>query len=143
MRWEKRSETPLAVRKSESQSRTLFPTAKGETPYIPKSLSDKPLSATNQECANGRGRSGGQIARGHPKASPRPRQLPFLAPALRELESACRVSIFRDAVTVRTVCFSGALRRSPEGVSSSLRPKPPASICSVQIKPVARKRGYN
>ena len=28
-------------------------------------------------------------------------------PALRELESACRASILRDAVTVPTVCFSG------------------------------------
>ena len=52
------------------------------------------------------------------KASPRPRQPLFAVPALRELESACRVSILWDAVTVPTVCFSGALRGSPEGVSS-------------------------
>ena len=70
---------------------------------------------------NGRGRFGGQTARGHPKASPQPRQPLFSVPALRELESACRASILWDAVTVPAVCFSGALRGSPEGVSSSLR----------------------
>ena len=63
-------------------------------------------------------------------------QKPLLGPGtppfavLRELESACRVGIFWDAVTVPTVCFSGVLRGSPEG-SSSLRPKPSASICSI------------
>ena len=46
------------------------------------------------KCVNGRGRFGGQTAGGQPKASPRPRQPPFAAPALRELESACRVGIF-------------------------------------------------
>ena len=35
------------------------------------------------------------------------------ASILGELESACRVSILCDALTVRTVCFSGALRGSP------------------------------
>ena len=50
-----------------------------------------------------------------PKASFRPRQPCFAAPALRELESACRVSIFWDAVTVPTVCFSKALRVTREG----------------------------
>ena len=48
-------------------------------------------------------------------AAPEVTQKPFLGlkqplfavPALRELESACRVSIFWDAVTVPTVCFSG------------------------------------
>ena len=35
----------------------------------------------------------GQIAGGHPRASPRPRQPLFAVPALRELKSACRVSI--------------------------------------------------
>ena len=43
--------------------------------------------------AIGRGRFGGQTASGHPKAFPRPRQPLFAVPALRELESACRVSI--------------------------------------------------
>ena len=43
--------------------------------------------------ANGRGRFGGQIARGHPKAFAQPRQPLFALPALRELECACRVSI--------------------------------------------------
>ena len=42
--------------------------------------------------ANGRGRSGGQTAGGDPKAS-RLKQPLFAVPALRELESACRVSV--------------------------------------------------
>ena len=42
---------------------------------------------------NGRGRFDGQTAGGHPKAFPRPNQPLFAVPALRELESACRVSI--------------------------------------------------
>ena len=45
------------------------------------------------QCVNGLGRSGGQTAGGHPKAFPRPRQPLSAVPALRELESACRVSI--------------------------------------------------
>ena len=49
--------------------------------------------ASSQECLNGRGRSGGQTAGGHPKAFPRPRQPLFAVPALRELDSACRFSI--------------------------------------------------
>ena len=44
------------------------------------------------------------------KAFPRPRQPLFAVPALRELESACRVSILLDAVTVPAVCFSGVFR---------------------------------
>ena len=43
--------------------------------------------------ANGRGRFGGQIAGGHPKAFPWPKKPLFAVPALRELESACTVSI--------------------------------------------------
>ena len=43
--------------------------------------------------ANGRGRSGGQTAGGDPEAFPRLEQPLFAVPALRELESACRVSI--------------------------------------------------
>ena len=43
--------------------------------------------------ANGRGRFGGQTAGGDPKAFPRLKQPLFAVPALRELESACRVSI--------------------------------------------------
>ena len=57
-------------------------------------------------------------------------QKPFLGPGSADIErarSACRVSILWDAVTVPTVCISGILR----GRSSSLRPKPFASICSV------------
>ena len=49
--------------------------------------------AFHPEWANGRGRFGEQAAGGHPKASPRPKQPLFGVPALRELESACRVSI--------------------------------------------------
>ena len=45
--------------------------------------------------ANGRGRPGGQTARGHRKAFPRPRKPLLAVPASRELESACRVSIAR------------------------------------------------
>ena len=65
---------------------------------------------------------------GHPQAFPRPRQPLLAVLALRELESACKVS-----VTVCTVCFSGVFRWLPplpgRGVSRSLRPKPFASIC--------------
>ena len=50
-----------------------------------------------------------------PKTLSSAQAAPSAAPALRELDSA---------VTVPTVCFSGWLRGSPEGVSSSLRPKP-------------------
>ena len=46
------------------------------------------------QCANGHGHSGGQTAGGHPKACPRPRQPVLAVSALRELESACKVSIF-------------------------------------------------
>ena len=73
----------------------------------------------------------GTDCRRAPKSLSSAQAAPFAAPTLRELESACRVSIFWDAVTVSTVCFSGVLRGSPEGVSSSLRPKPSVSICSV------------
>ena len=45
------------------------------------------------ECVNGRGRSGGQTAIGHLKAFPRPQQPLVSVLALRELKSACRVSI--------------------------------------------------
>ena len=44
--------------------------------------------------ANGRGRCGGQTAGGDPEALPRLKQPLFAVPALRELESACRVSIW-------------------------------------------------
>ena len=42
---------------------------------------------------------------------PWPIQPIFAVPALRELESACRVSILWDAVTVPTGCFAGFLGR--------------------------------
>ena len=50
------------------------------------------LSCQKVMC-NGCGRFGGQIAGGYPKAFPQPRQPLFALPTLRELESACRVSI--------------------------------------------------
>ena len=56
---------------------------------------------------NGGGRSGGQTAKGDSKTFPRLKQPLFAVQALRELESASRVSILWDAVTVPTVCFSG------------------------------------
>ena len=49
--------------------------------------------ATDLYRANGRGRSGGQAAGGDSNAFPRLKQPLFAVPALRELESACRVSI--------------------------------------------------
>ena len=45
------------------------------------------------QCVNGRSLFGGQAARGYPKAFPRLRLPLFAVPALREHESACRVSI--------------------------------------------------
>ena len=68
----------------------------------------------NLSCANGRGRSGAQIAGGHPKASSRPRQPAFAAPASRELESAWRVGIFLRC------CHSshGLLFRGSAGVAT-------------------------
>ena len=44
-------------------------------------------------------------------------------------------SIYWDAVTVPTVCFSGVVRgRQGGGVSSRLRPTPSASMCSECIR---------
>ena len=72
---------------------------------------------------------GDRLSEGTQKPLFGPGNPPFAALALRELKSACRVSIFRDAVTVPTVCFQGFCGGSPEGVSSSSRPKPSASMC--------------
>ena len=69
--------------------------------------------------ANGRGRFGGQTAGGHSKAFPSPKKPLFAVPALRELKSACRLSILWDAVTVPTVCFSGTFGGSPKGQQQS------------------------
>ena len=57
----------------------------------------------------------GQTAEGDPKAFPRPRNPLFAVPALRELASACRVSILCDDVTVPTVCFSWGSPRVARG----------------------------
>ena len=51
------------------------------------------LNYYNLHRANGRGSFGGQTAGGHPKAFPWPKKSLLAVPALRELESACRVSI--------------------------------------------------
>ena len=59
----------------------------------------------------------------------------FAMPALRELESACRVSILWDAVTVPHSTFHGVLRGSPGGSAGSLRPKPSVSICARAFGP--------
>ena len=83
-------------------------------------------------CVSGRGRSGDRLPEGTQKPLLRPRQTPFAALALRELESACRVSIFWDAVTVPMVCFSGVLRGSPEGSAAVCDPNP--------SRPFARKK---
>ena len=52
----------------------------------------KPPSRMSLYRANGRSHSGGQTAEGDSKASPRLKRPLFAAPALREIESACRVS---------------------------------------------------
>ena len=56
-------------------------------------LNSKLQGVTKSISVNGRGRFGGQTAGGHPKAFSQLRQPLFAVPALRELESACRVSI--------------------------------------------------
>ena len=65
-----------------------------------------------------------------PEASPLLEQPLFAVPALRELESACRVSICEMLSQYPQSAFRGSPRVAG-GVSSSLRPKPSASICSV------------
>ena len=80
----------------------------------------------NHYRANGRGRSGGQTAGGDSKAFPRRKWPLFTMPALRALESACRVSILWDAVTVPTVCFSGFSEgRRGGGSAAACNPNPP------------------
>ena len=67
------------------------------------------------------------------KAFPRPRQPLFAVPALRELESACRLGILWDAVTVPTVCFSWGSPGGRRGGSTAVcDPNPP--------RPFARPR---
>ena len=64
----------------------------------------------------------------HLNASPRPRQPLFEVPALRELESACRVGILWDAVTLPTVCFFFmGFQGSPGGSAAVCDPKPSAA----------------
>ena len=49
--------------------------------------------------ANGRGRFGGQTVGGDSKAFPWLKQPLFAVPALRELESACRVVVFCELLS--------------------------------------------
>ena len=58
-----------------------------------KTASVQELQTTNLYRANGHGRSGGQTAGGDPKNFSRLKQPLFAVSALRELESACRVSL--------------------------------------------------
>ena len=88
---------------------------------LPK-IARKGLNLCTLHRANGHGRFGGQTAGGHPKAFPWPQKPLFAVPALRELESACRVSILRDAVTV---CFLGTFGGFPEGSAAVRDPNPP------------------
>ena len=79
-----------------------------------------------ESATKGRGRSGGQTAGGYPKASPRVRQPLLTVPALRELESACRVSILWDACRSTHGLLLRVLRGSPEGGSAAVcDPDPP------------------
>ena len=96
--------------------------------------------ASNLKCVNGRGRSGGQAAVEQPKASPRPRQSPFAVTAVRELESACRVSMFLRC------CHSthGLLLRGSAGVTRRGKQQFAAQTLSVQLLGIqARKRHIN
>ena len=72
---------------------------------------------------------GGRTAEGHAQAFPRPRQPLFAVPAVRGLESACRVSILWGAVTVPAVCFSeifGDRYRGSAAVCDQNPPRPSA-----------------
>ena len=83
-------------------------------------------------CANGRGRFGGQIAGGHRKTFLRPRQPLCAVPALRELESASRVSLFvRCCHSTHSLLFRGFLGVAGGGSAAVCDPKPSVSICSV------------
>ena len=95
------------------------------------------LSRDVLQCVHGRGRPGAQIAGGHPQALPRPRQPLFAVPALTEREREREglkvlggVNILWDAVTVPTVCFSGALW-----------PEASAPICSVMSQDLGAHLG--
>ena len=84
--------------------------------------------------ATGRGHSGGQTARGDPKTFPRLKQPLFAVPALREPESACRVSIFCKMLSqYPQSAFQGSPRVA--GVSAVVcDPNPP--------RPFAQSRVY-
>ena len=83
---------------------------------------------------NGRGCLGGQSARGHPKAFPRLGLPLFAVPALRELESACRVSVFLRCCDSPTVCFSGLCEGPQLGSATVCDPNPPRPFARYRIK---------
>ena len=103
----------------------------GSSAEIPAKLCLKPLCKNGTISANGRGRSGGQAGRGDSKAFPRLKQPLFAVLALRELESACRVSLLWDAVTVPQSAFQSSPRVA-RGSAAVCDPNPP--------RPFARSR---
>ena len=106
-----------------------FATHEMEGPFAtPRKGMTGGLDNGNSIMCSGRGRFGGQTAGGHPDASPWPRWPLFAVPAWRELESACRLSCLAFCET-QSLLFQGL--SGGGGVSSSLRSKPSAAICSV------------
>ena len=66
-----------------------------------------------------------------PKALPRPRQPLYAVPRFREPKSACRVTAFCEMLSQYPQSAFQGFSGGGWGVSSSLRPKPSASICPV------------
>ena len=65
-------------------------------------------------------------AGGHPKASPRPSLQPLLAvPALRELESACRMSTFGEMLSQSPRSAFSGFCRDQRGSAAVCDPNPP------------------
>ena len=95
-----------------------------------KSAIFTPFSARNR--ANGRGRSRGQTAGGGSKAFPRLKQPLFAVPALRELESACRVSLCEMLSQYPQSAFQGFSEGRRKRSAAVGDPKPP--------RPFARSR---
>ena len=76
-------------------------------------------------CVNGRGRSGGQAGRATQKPLLGESSPPLQCWQMRELESACRVSILSDALTVPTVAFQGFCGRHQRASAVVCDPNPP------------------
>ena len=91
-----------------------------------------PQATDNLYRANGRGRSGGQTAGGDSSAFPQLKEPLFAVPALRELKFKVLAGlVFCEMLSqYAQSAFQGSPRVHGR-VSSSLRPKPSASICSV------------